>query len=167
MRQHHCFHHKHGRGEAAGTVNVCDPDKATDMMFCTDGARLPFGYLMGCVPYYDCHLLLPCSPQRTFLWRNPFPPHPRPSMAPSPSLQHFQKGSCFFLASYLCTGLRCEKGGALSHSPGIGLVLATGQSVSSVAQSCLTLQPHGLQHARFSRPSPIHRAYSNSCPSSR
>ena len=37
---------------------------------------------------------------------------------------------------------------------------------SSVAQLCLTLQPHGLQHARLPCPSPTPRAYSNSCPSS-
>ena len=30
-----------------------------------------------------------------------------------------------------------------------------------------SLQPHGLQHARLSCPSPTPRAYSNSCPSSR
>ena len=35
---------------------------------------------------------------------------------------------------------------------------------SSVAQSCPTLQPHGLQHARFPCPSPIPRACSNLCP---
>ena len=33
---------------------------------------------------------------------------------------------------------------------------------SSVAQSCLSLWPHGLQHARLSFPSPTPRAYSNS-----
>ena len=38
-------------------------------------------------------------------------------------------------------------------------------SVSSVAQSCLTLWPHGLQHARPPCPSPTPGAYSNSCPS--
>ena len=38
---------------------------------------------------------------------------------------------------------------------------------SSVAQSCLTLWPHGLQHAKVSCPSPAPRAYSNSCPLSR
>ena len=38
---------------------------------------------------------------------------------------------------------------------------------SSVAQSCLTLRPHGLQHARVPCPSPTPGAYSNSCPSSR
>ena len=38
---------------------------------------------------------------------------------------------------------------------------------SSVTQSCLTLQPHGLQHTRLCCPSPIPRAYSNSCPLSR
>ena len=37
---------------------------------------------------------------------------------------------------------------------------------SSVAQSCLTLWPHGLQQARLPCPSPIPRACSNSCPSS-
>ena len=37
---------------------------------------------------------------------------------------------------------------------------------SSVTQSCLTLRPHGLQHARLSCTS-TPRAYSNSCPLSR
>ena len=36
---------------------------------------------------------------------------------------------------------------------------------SSVTQSCLTLWPHGLQHARLPCPSPTPRVYSNSCPS--
>ena len=35
---------------------------------------------------------------------------------------------------------------------------------SSVAQSCPTLPPHGLQHARPPCPSPTPRVYSNSCP---
>ena len=39
--------------------------------------------------------------------------------------------------------------------------------ISSVAQSCPTLWPHGLQHARPPCPSPNPRVYSNSCPSSR
>ena len=34
---------------------------------------------------------------------------------------------------------------------------------SSVTQSCLTLQPHELQHARLPCPSPTPAAYSNSC----
>ena len=38
---------------------------------------------------------------------------------------------------------------------------------SSVAQSCLTLQPHGSLHASPPCPSPTPRVYSNSCPSSR
>ena len=37
---------------------------------------------------------------------------------------------------------------------------------SSVAQSCPTLRPHGLQHARLLCPSPTSRVCSNSCPSS-
>ena len=37
---------------------------------------------------------------------------------------------------------------------------------SSVAQSCLTLRPHGLQHATFPCPLPTPRACSSSCPSS-
>ena len=36
----------------------------------------------------------------------------------------------------------------------------------SVAQSCLTLLPHGLQHARLPCPSPTPRACTNSSPSS-
>ena len=35
---------------------------------------------------------------------------------------------------------------------------------SSVSQSCLTLQPHGLQDTRPSCSSPTPRVYSNSCP---
>ena len=35
---------------------------------------------------------------------------------------------------------------------------------SSVAQSCLTLRPHGLQCVRSPCPSPIPEVYSNSCP---
>ena len=35
---------------------------------------------------------------------------------------------------------------------------------SSVAQACLTLWPHGLQHARPPCPSPTPGVYSNSCP---
>ena len=35
---------------------------------------------------------------------------------------------------------------------------------SSFSQSCLTLQPHGLQHARLPCPSPTSGACSNSCP---
>ena len=38
---------------------------------------------------------------------------------------------------------------------------------SSVTQSCSTLRPQGLQHARPPCPSPTPGAYSNSCPSSR
>ena len=37
---------------------------------------------------------------------------------------------------------------------------------SSVAQSCLTLRPHGLQHDRLPCPSPATGACSNLCPSS-
>ena len=37
---------------------------------------------------------------------------------------------------------------------------------SSVTQSCLTLQPHRLQHTRLPCPRPTPRACSNSCPSS-
>ena len=40
-------------------------------------------------------------------------------------------------------------------------------SISSVAQSCPTLQPHELQHARPPCASPVPRVYPNSCPSSR
>ena len=43
-------------------------------------------------------------------------------------------------------------------------VSCIGFSFSSVAQSCSTLQPHGLQHARPPCPSPTPRVYSNSCP---
>ena len=39
-----------------------------------------------------------------------------------------------------------------------------GMWFSSVAQSCLTLQPHGLQHARPPCPSPTPRVYPNLCP---
>ena len=44
---------------------------------------------------------------------------------------------------------------------------ATKVQFGSVAQSCPTLRPHGLQHARLPYPSPTPGSYSNSCPSSR
>ena len=49
------------------------------------------------------------------------------------------------------------------------LVLSESISVllSSVAQSCLTLRPHELQHSRPPCPSPTHGVHSNSHPSSR
>ena len=37
----------------------------------------------------------------------------------------------------------------------------------SVTRSCLTLRPHGLQHARLPWPSPSHGVCPNSCPLSR
>ena len=40
-------------------------------------------------------------------------------------------------------------------------------TISSVAQSCLTLQPYGLQHASLPYPSATPKACSDSCPSSR
>ena len=50
----------------------------------------------------------------------------------------------------------------------ISLVSDFGSAVifSSVAQTCPTLRPHGLQHTRLSCPLPTPGAYSNSCPSS-
>ena len=53
---------------------------------------------------------------------------------------------------------------------GIGWLLDTQfhlMAFSSVAQSCPTLRPHGLQHTRPPCPSPTPGAYSNSCPLSR
>ena len=40
----------------------------------------------------------------------------------------------------------------------------TSVQFSSVAQSCWTLQPHGLQHTKLTCPSPTLGVYSNSCP---
>ena len=40
-------------------------------------------------------------------------------------------------------------------------------SISSITQSCLTLQPHELQHARPPCPSPTPGVHPNPCPSSR
>ena len=45
-------------------------------------------------------------------------------------------------------------------------ILASLQSVSSVALSCLTLRPHGLQHVRPPCPSPTPGACLQACPSS-
>ena len=42
------------------------------------------------------------------------------------------------------------------------IILNQSELVSSVAQSCLSLQPHGLQQARLPCPSPMPGAYSNS-----
>ena len=49
----------------------------------------------------------------------------------------------------------------------LGLTYTFGSiQFSSVAQSCRTLQPHGLQHTRLPCPSPTPGVCSDSCPSS-
>ena len=40
------------------------------------------------------------------------------------------------------------------------------EEISSIAHSCPTLQPHGLQHSRLPCSSPVPKACTNSCPSS-
>ena len=52
--------------------------------------------------------------------------------------------------------------GIVAHDPHI--LLGPSIQFSSVAQSCLTLWPHGLQHAQLPCPSSVAGAYSNSCP---
>ena len=53
------------------------------------------------------------------------------------------------------------------HTQHLGQAPITAVQFSSVTQSCPTLRPHGLQHARLPCPSPTPGVYSNSCPSSR
>ena len=55
---------------------------------------------------------------------------------------------------------------SVSHQIRLYLVTLSVQ-FSSVAQSCLTLRHHGLQHARPPCPSPAPRVYPNLCPLSR
>ena len=43
-------------------------------------------------------------------------------------------------------------------------IILTSVQLTSVTQSCPTLQSHGMQHARPPCPSPTPRVYSNSCP---
>ena len=54
-----------------------------------------------------------------------------------------------------------------SKDSSVFLCMRRCKSVSSVAQSCPTLWPHGLQHTRLPCPSPTPGACSNSCPLSR
>ena len=58
------------------------------------------------------------------------------------------------------------QGSLMSPIPGCRVGHDWATQFSSVAQSCLTLQPQGLQHTRLPCPSPTPGAYSNSCPSS-
>ena len=55
----------------------------------------------------------------------------------------------------------CSVSAGLSE---IGSEYDTSAQFSSVAQSCPTLWPHELQHARLPCPSPNPAVYSNSCP---
>ena len=50
--------------------------------------------------------------------------------------------------------------------PGTVVILFSSVQFSSVAQSCMTLRPHGLQHVRLPCTSPPPGAYPNWCPSS-
>ena len=52
----------------------------------------------------------------------------------------------------------------LSYSKSYNNTLYGSIQFSSVAQSCPTLWPHGLQHARPPHISPTPKVYSNSCP---
>ena len=70
-----------------------------------------------------------------------------------------------------CTGMtqrdgmgRERGGGFRMENTCIPMVYVLPVQFSSVAQSCLTLRPHGLQHARPPCPSPTPRVYSKSCP---
>ena len=77
-----------------------------------------------------------------------------------------------------CLGLLCYDSPLLapeSHSP-LGhqpfhpyplFALNRAVQFSSVVQSCPTLRPHGLEHARPPCPSPTPGVYSNSCPLSK
>ena len=85
-----------------------------------------------------------------------------------------QKRENALLLSVISFQLKCiwqNVGVSFSH----GMVLiwwgniqckAEPHQFSSVAQSCLTAWPHGLQHSRLPCPSPIPAAYLSSCPSS-
>jgi len=57
--------------------------------------------------------------------------------------------------------------GLPEKSPQSGVSQFSSVQFSPVAQSCLTLRPHGLQHARLPCPSPIPKVCSSSCPLSR
>ena len=63
-------------------------------------------------------------------------------------------------------GRQCEVTGMWDSNICLALRHYLSPLFSSVTQLCLTLQPHGLQHARLPCPSPTPRACSNSCPSS-
>ena len=99
-------------------------------------------------------------------------------------LRGIARGLCYFTDSYqgslLCGITRGLCGFTASlegPSTGVSGVLKSTTVVfpsvaplhlfSSVNQSCVTLRPHGLQHARPPCPSPAPGVYSNSCPLSR
>ena len=83
----------------------------------------------------------------------------------SPSLHLPHYTPLFLVFSNTIAQVLTESG--LSSVSSVAQSEPTDNLLSSVAQSCLTLQPHGLQHARLSCPSQLPRAFSNSCPSSR
>ena len=71
----------------------------------------------------------------------------------------------FFLDSKITTDGDCNH--EIKRCLLLGRKPMTNLQFSSVSQSCLTLQPHELQHARPPCPSPTPGVHSNSCPSSR
>ena len=68
-------------------------------------------------------------------------------------------------SKYLCS-VSDPRGKTFSFSLLSVCYLCVCHQFSSVAQLCLTLRHHELQHVRPPCPSPILRVYSNSCPSS-
>ena len=86
---------------------------------------------------------------------------PSPGDLPDPGIKPISSGSPALQAD----SLPSEQPGAIKYN--IITWEFTGSPVvqfSSVATSCPTLRPHGLQHARPPCPSPTPRVYSNSCP---
>ena len=87
------------------------------------------------------------------------PPHSAPLVAASHAVSlpvHLAPGGPFLI----CSPKQSPHGGPT-------LAVAGGlkhRNIAVVVQACLTLQPHGLQHARLPCPSPPPGACSNSCP---
>ena len=78
--------------------------------------------------------------------------------------QHFSKGVSWKWLETLREDHRGENSINLKKGSVVKCVWKYWVRFSSVAQSCPTLWPHGLQHSRLPCPSPTPRVYSNSCP---
>ena len=105
--------------------------------------------------------------QARILGRLPFPTLgdlPHPGIEPTSCVSYIGRWIIYHWATFEAPSNDHSRYNFMTACSVSETLLGTLYQFSSVAQSCLTLRPHGLQHARLPCPSPTPRPCSNSHP---